>query len=131
MSYDISLFDRSFLKRAIETDLGDWTGAEPIAEGVKNLLVSRVIAEGFRLVSVNEDFAAFMRAQGLEPAPEFEIDTPTLLAQLTIHSGQIAFTIPYSARAAASIESCARIARELAAECGLGYHDPQDGVADY
>ncbi len=131
MSYDLSLFDRCFLKRAIETNLGDWTGADPISEGVKVLVVSRALAEGFRPKPAEEGFAAFLKMQGVEAAREFEIDTPALLARLAIHSGQIAFTIPYSERAAASIEYCVRIAREIAAEHGLGYHDPQEGVADY
>lgn len=131
MSYDISLFDRAFLKRAIETSLGDWTGADAIADEVKDLLISRAVAQGFGPVPTNEELAAFVREQGAEPGREFEIDTPSFLAQLAVYPGQIAFTIPYSARAAASIELCARIARELAAKHGLGYHDPQEGVANF
>jgi hypothetical protein len=131
MSYSISLYDRNFLKRAIETGLGDWTGADPIPQEVIRIIIPLAAAEGFNPIPMNEEFAAFMREQGVEPGREFELETPTLLAKLTIHSGQIAFTIPYTPKAGKSIEVCARIARSVASECGLGYHDPQVGVADY
>ena len=88
------------------------------------------MGEGFEPISINEDFAAFIRQQGHEPGREFQLNTPLHLAQLTIFKGQIAFSIPYSQRAAASIEICARIARSVASECELGYYDPHEGVVD-
>jgi hypothetical protein len=131
MSYDISLFDRGFLKRALATELGDWNGATPIADEVKETLISLAVAERFAPAPSNEDFSTFLRAQGVEPAREFEIDTPALLARLAIHSGQVAFTIPYSPRAQASIAFCARIAHQMASEWALGYYDPQEEVAEF
>lgn len=131
MSYDISLYDRNFLKRAIETHLGDWTGADPIPKEAVLFLITVAAAEGFKPVPLNEDFAAFVREQGAEPSQDYQLSTPELLAQLVIHAGEMAFTIPYGPRAEASIVLCAGIARRVASECGLGFYDPQEGAAVY
>ncbi len=72
-----------------------------------------------------------MREQGVEPADEYAADTPAVLAQLSVFRGQLAFSVPSSPRAEASIELCARLARAVADEHNLGYYDPQEGVTDY
>jgi hypothetical protein len=130
MSYDISLYVRSFLRRAVDTELDDWTGADPIPDETILVVVSHVEAAGFVEVPVDEAFAAFAREQGSLPGREFRLETPELLAELTIRRGEIAFAIPASPRSEASIDLCSRVAREAAARCGLGFHDPQAGIAD-
>ena len=125
MSYDINLFDRQFLQQAIESGLGDWTGAPPIPEDAVQALISLAVAEGFCFVPINPSFATFMDTQGVVPAREYEINTLTLLARMSIHLGQISFAIQYDPRAIASIDACTRIAQKVASEYGLGYHDPQ------
>ena len=131
MSYDIGLYDREFLKRAVEANLGDWTGADGISEEAVQLLITAAVAKGFKAVSLDEQFVAFLREQGAVPHREFELDTPSLLAQLTIHTGEIGFSIPFGPRAAESIDICSRIARNVASESGLGIYDAQVGAAEY
>ena len=131
MSYDISLYSRDFLKRAIESSLGDWTAADPIPASVIESIVSTAEQQGFAREVVDGDFAAFCRQDGFEPGIEFTANTPTLLAQLSVFPGQVAFSIPYGDRAAASADFCVRFARYLATTHDLGFHDPQEGEALY
>jgi hypothetical protein len=130
MSYDISLYDRAFLKRALDSNLGDWTRADPIPQDAKRAIIEAARSAGFVLVPLDAAFAAFVREQGSEPGQEFLLDNSSLLAQLTIHLGQVAFTIPYSPRAEASIAACRDLARRLASETGLAFYDPQEGESD-
>ena len=130
MSYDISLFERQFLNQAVESGLGDWTEAPTIPEDTIQALITIAVAEGFKFVPIDPAFAAFMHQQGVVPAREYEIDTLTLLARMSVHRGQISFTIPFDPRAIASIDACSRIARKLAFEYGLGYHDLQADMQD-
>ena len=44
MSYDIALYRRDFLKKAIEEKRGDWTGADPISEDVIRAFVAKAEA---------------------------------------------------------------------------------------
>jgi hypothetical protein len=131
MSYDVSLYHRDFLKRAIESNLGDWTGPDPIPDSVITSIVSTAEQQGFAREPADEDFVAFCRQDGFEPGIEFTADTPTLLAQLSIFPGQVAFSIPYGDRATASVDFCVRFARYLAMTHDLGFHDPQEGEALY
>ncbi|MEQ1841317.1 MAG: hypothetical protein ABL994_12980 [Verrucomicrobiales bacterium] len=131
MSYDISLYRRDFLKRAIESNLGDWTSADSIPASVIESIVSTAEQQGFAREPVDDAFVAFCRQEGFKPGLEFTTDTPTLLAQLSILPGQIAFSIPYGDRATASVDFCVRFARYLATTHDLGFHDPQEGEALY
>ena len=46
MSYDISLYQPDFLKRAIKEDLGDWTEADPIPESAASLIRGTPFGKG-------------------------------------------------------------------------------------
>ena len=109
MSYDVALYTRAFLERALATGLGDWTNADPIPEEAVASFVRQVEAAGFVA----------------EGATEFNLDTPEHLAQVNVFRGELAFSIPYSDRADASIELCTRIARAVAQSHGLALWDPQ------
>jgi hypothetical protein len=110
VSYDISLYVKSFLDRALATGLGDWRDADPIPDSAIEALVQAAKAEGFTSAG---------------PGNELELDTPKYLAQLGMHRGELAFTIPYSDRADASIQVCTRIAKAVAEQHGLALWDPQ------
>lgn len=132
MSYDITLYRRDFLKRAIEANLGDWSGADPIPDDAMRALIAAVEAAGFIRSPVDPGFTDFAKQEGFDPGMEFNLDTPTLLAQLTVFPGEVAFSIPYSdPRTHASVDFCNQIARRLAAEHELGFNDPQIGEAIY
>jgi hypothetical protein len=131
MSYDITLYRRDFLKRAIEDNLGDWTGADPIPVEVMHALLISVEAAGFVRGPTDAAFADFARQEGFAPGAEFVLDTPALLAQLTIFPGEVAFSIPYGPRSDASVDFCIQTARRVAAERALGFYDPQVGEAVY
>jgi hypothetical protein len=131
MSYDIALYRRDFLKRAIEQKLGDWTGADPISEGATRALVASAEAAGFIRNPTNEAFAEFAKQNGVPPCVEFNLDTPTRRAQLMVFPGQLAFSIPYGPRAKASVGFCIQIAKRVAIDQALGFHDPQIGEAIY
>jgi hypothetical protein len=129
MSYDISLYVKSFLEHAVATGLGDWTNADPIPEPAAKSLIEAAAAEGFQLASPDTELVEFLREQGVSPAIEFELNTQAYLAHLSVHRGELAFTIPNSDRAEASIRLCTRIAKAVAAQHGLGFWDPQDDQA--
>ena len=131
MSYDISLYDRGFLKRAIESNLGDWTDADPIEASAAERLIAIATDAGFRRVPSDPAFVEFCREQGVAPVEELLLETPEILAQLSLHRGQLAFTIPYSPLAQASIALCSMLARLVAQEHHLAFYDPQEGVAEY
>lgn len=131
MSYDIMLYRRDFLKRAVENDLEDWSDPDPFAEDTVRALIDAATLEGFVLTPIDEEFVAFTRAEGFEPGTEFVLDTSTLLAQLTVFAGEIAFSIPYGNRAELSVTHCIRLAKRMSANYGLAYYDPQEGEALY
>ena len=110
MSYDLALYTRAFLERALLNNLGDWRNADPLPREAVDALINSAEAAGFQ-------------SSG---SGEFNLDTPQHLAQLNIFSGELAFSIPYSDRAEASIAVCSRIAREVATAHGLAVWDPQE-----
>jgi hypothetical protein len=131
MSYDIALYRRDFLKKAIEEKRGDWTGADPISEDVIRAFVAKAEAAGFVQSPTNEAFAEFAKQNGVTPGVEFILDTQVCLAQLTVFPGTLAFSIPYGPRARDSVGFCIQIAKRAATDHALGFHDPQVGEAIY
>jgi hypothetical protein len=126
MSYDIGLYDRAFLRRALTSGLGDWRNADPIPETAARALVVAAEAAGFKPIG-DPGHLAFLREQGKQPV-DFIIDTGEYLAKLNIHRGELAFTIPYgSGRTRATIALCTSIGKAVAAEQGLAFRDPQSG----
>lgn len=47
MSYDISLYVKSFLECALASNLGDWTNADPIPRSAVEAVIEAARAEGF------------------------------------------------------------------------------------
>ena len=127
MSYDVGLYRRDFLKRAIESELDDWLGADPIPEQTIEAAIEAAKAEGFVQATLKQPSV---------PGPltcraELMKKTPTLLAQMHVFAGQIGFTIPYGPLARDSVAFCTRFAKQLARTHGLGYRDGQTGEALY
>lgn len=112
MSYDICLYDREFLITALATGLGDWTRAPAIDPAALEAARSTLMAEGF--IRHDTPFGE-----------EWNIDTESVLAQVSVFPGEVAFAIPYSERADRSIALCRRVAQALVDRFNLGYHDPQ------
>jgi hypothetical protein len=127
MSYDVGLYRRDFLKRAIENELDDLLGADPIPEEAIQAVIEAAKAEGFV-----EARLKLPSAPGpLTCLAELMKKTPALLAQMHVFAGQIAFTIPYGPLARDSVAFCTRFAKQLAKTHGLGYRDTQTGEAIY
>lgn len=127
MSYDIGLYRRDFLKRAIETQLDDWLGADPIPEEAIQAAVEAAKADGFVEATLRQPAGAAGTMGPLRCRAELMKKTPTLLAQMHVFAGQIAFTIPYGPLARESVAFCTRLAKQIAETHGLGYRDPQTG----
>ena len=127
MSYDISLYRRDFLKRAMESGLGDWTDADPIPDDTIPALIAAIEAAGFVRFAGHKPYSK----EGWGPWIEFTLDTPTMVAQVTVFPGEIGFNIPYGDLAGPSIEFCIQMASRLAIEHGLGFYDPQIPEAKY
>jgi hypothetical protein len=109
MSYDIYLYDRQFLKRALDEDLDDWSDAAPISKARLDLIRARLQAKGY-IDQDNDEYAHPNEKWG---------------TQVCIYSGEIAFDIPYWNDADAAIEAASADALELAQLAELGYYDPQ------
>jgi hypothetical protein len=131
MSYDIGLYRRDFLKRAIENKLDDWLGADPIPEQTIQAVLEAAKVEGFVERPLKQPRGATTTTRTFACRAELMKRTPTLLAQLHVFAGQIAFTIPYGPLARDSVPFCTRLAKEIARTHGLGYRDPQTGEALY
>jgi hypothetical protein len=127
MSYDISLYDRVFLRRALESGLGDWTGADPIPPAAVEALVRLALEAGFRRVEPDPSWVSYLAKRGRTPAQALRLDTPELLAELNLHPGQLAFSVPYSDCAAPSVALCLQLARAVAEAHDLALYDPQEG----
>ena len=127
MSYDLQLYRRDFLRRALAENLGDWTSAPPIPHSARERLVAFAEAAGFARFPPDPEFAAYSEGQGHPLGDECTLDSPTVLAQLVVFSGEATFSIPYSDRANASIALCLDLARQVAKEHSLGFDDPQTG----
>jgi len=47
MSYDIYLYEKRFLQRALDEDLGDWRNADPISDDKLGLIRERLKSKGY------------------------------------------------------------------------------------
>jgi len=115
MSYDIFLYAKAFLERALATNLGDWTGADPISQPAIDGAIAAARGEGFG------------PAQAGGGSIELILDSDTALAELSIYPGEIAFTIPHGERAEKAIDLCRGLAKRIAEQHDLGFWDPQAG----
>jgi hypothetical protein len=113
MSYDIYLYEKRFLQRALEDDLGDWTKADPFSEDKLRLIRDHLSKKGY-VPQGDTDF-------------EFPNDKWGL--QASVFKGEVAFGIPYWDDADAAIERAHKDAKELAIVADLGFYDPQTGEA--
>jgi hypothetical protein len=131
MSYDIGLYRRDFLKRAIENKIDDWLGADPIPEQTIQAALKAAKVEGFVERSLKQPSGATTATTNFACRAELMKETPMLFAQVRVFAGQIAFTIPYGPLARDSVPFCTRLAKQIARTHGLGYRDPQTGEALY
>lgn len=113
MSYDIYLYEKRFLQRALDEDLGDWRNAEPISDDKLRLIRERLKSKGYTTHDDNEvEF----------PNSEWGL-------QVSIFTGEVTFGIPFWDDADAAIEKARMDALELANATELGFYDPQTGEA--
>jgi|tagenome__1003787_1003787.scaffolds.fasta_scaffold20293335_2 hypothetical protein len=113
MSYDIFLYEKRFLRRALEEDLGDWRSADPISDDKLRLIRERLKSRGY--ITQNES--------------EFEFPNSRWGLQVSVFKGEVAFGIPYWDDVDAAIETARADAMELAKLTELGFYDPQTGEA--
>src|SRR5579871_2189444 len=66
MSYDMALYHRGFLKRAVETRMGDWTGADPISDDIIQAVFKTAEAAGFVRSPLDQAFIDFAKQEGFE-----------------------------------------------------------------
>jgi len=118
MSYDILLYQRAFLKRAIAEDLGDWTKADPIPEIVRTKIRQRLEGMGYAVESDRDSCCELIHAN------------PSWGLQVDIFRGEVAFSVPYWRDADSAIQAARRDAREVAALAGLAYFDQQTGEVE-
>ena len=131
MSYDISLYTKAFLKRAVTEKLGDWRDAEPFADDVADAMVEEILRAGCVEEAHDPDFVRFLAEKKVSPSRDFTIATDSVDARISLFSGSLVFSIKNSPKAEASIDYCCHFAKYLAGRYGLGFFDPQDGVAEY
>ena len=115
MSYDIYLYEKEFLIRAIKENLGDWTNADPIPEDALTAINYDLITKGYRLSS------------GSSTGKEYIHPNSKWGLQVSVFAGEIAFSIPYWDDADAAIATAVKHAKEMAKSAGLAYYDPQEG----
>ena len=117
MSYEISLYDRGFLDRALREQLGDWTIADPI------LQPSRDVAESFLL---DRGYTAF-RYPWQTNGQTYQHPELKQLLEVTIFDGCISFAIQNSETALDDIKIAVATAVQLGRLIDLAVFDPQDG----
>jgi hypothetical protein len=131
MSYDIALYHRKFLKRAIEEKLDDWLGADPIPEQIIQAVLVAAKAVGFVETPFKQPSAPTSLEGIVSCRAQLLKKTPIVLAQMHVFEGQIAFTIPYGPLARDSVVFCTRLAKQIGKTHSLGYRDSQTGEALY
>jgi hypothetical protein len=128
VSYDLLLYEREFLRCALETGLGDWTSAPAISEASAGWLHKCIVEAGFVEQSLDPGFVAFAAAQGHRVGREFLLATGDRTAQFTLFSNSAVFSIPEAGDSSSkSVEFCQSLAQQAADGIGLGLYDPQSG----
>ena len=127
MTYDISLYDKDFLKRALEINLGHWRGAPEIDTDVIASIVSSAKAFGFVESPLNPQMIEFMKQQGHTPGREFTLDKEGMRAQLVVFPASITISIVSTANFLETYNACSGLAKQWGNAHGLGYCDPQVG----
>jgi hypothetical protein len=111
MSYDIGLYEKRFLLRALQENLRDWTGADAIPLEKLRLVHERLKAKGYVALSQSE----------------LEHSNPARGLQVSIFTGEVSFSLPYWDEVDAPIAVARADALELAMETNLAFYDPQTG----
>ncbi|MBW1801477.1 MAG: hypothetical protein JRJ85_12210 [Deltaproteobacteria bacterium] len=119
MSYGICLYQKTFLKKAIEEDLVDWTNADDIEPIIRETIKNRMIEEGYIL-----ERESAVSTELIHPNDKWGL-------QVCIFKGEVSFTIPYWDDVKRAIKEAKRGARMIAQEFNLGYYDQQDGTIEY
>lgn len=115
MSYAIGLYDKAFLEQAIAEDLGDWTKAPAIPREKQEAIEKRLIELGYKL-----EAASPICREWIHPKEGWGL-------QANLFSSEIAFSIPYWDDWENAVMEAEAVARQLAEELDLGFHDPQSG----
>ncbi len=115
MSYDITLYDKGFLKRALAEGLGDWTNADPIPQQSLIGIRTRLLTKGYRPEADTADCQEYSHARS-----EWGL-------QVSVFPNQVAFAISYGKDADAAIDAALADAKELAQETDLAVYDLQEG----
>jgi hypothetical protein len=127
MSYDVSLYDASFLQGAISSGLGDWTGAPVLPASAMSSVIQLALTNNFSQAPRDPKFVAFMESQGVVPSSDYQVSSGELRVNLQVFKNSVVFSVPPSNVATASVGFVRRIALQLAKEHGLGFYDPQAG----
>lgn len=131
MSYDISLYEPSFLRSAIASGLGDWTAAPPLSAEVRRAIIGAAQAEGFIESPHPPGFVEFLRAQGATPSTDYRLATSQCELRLQVFDGSATFTVQATGTASSSIAFGRRFGKRLSSELRLGFYDPQQGEVSY
>lgn len=139
MSYDISLYEKDFYKRAISQSRGDWTNAPALPQAVLKAIRSDAVRLGFQTDSPDfyDGEALLLEGSGDEDDDyddEYGDDDDDVhfdpVAMLTLSTNHVSLTIPYGDEAEDTVDRCLKMARTWADTHGLALHDPQDGGDD-
>lgn len=115
MSYQVFLYDKEFLRKAIEHDIGDYSAAPMFPTELIEAIRQRLISFGYSVETESKSCTEFIHQNerwGL---------------QASVYSGEIAFSIPYWDDAVSAIIEAKEHAQALAREFDLGLTDQQDG----
>jgi hypothetical protein len=93
MSYDIYLYEKRFLRRAVDEDLGDWRNADPISDDKLSLIRELLKSKGY----ITHDDT------------EFEFPNSNWGLQVSVFKGEVAFGIPFWDDVDAAIEKRGRM----------------------
>jgi|LakMenE01Jun11ns_1017448.scaffolds.fasta_scaffold9413159_2 hypothetical protein len=119
MSYDIGLYDKTFLRKAIDEDLGDYTVAPPLSLAVLASIKDRLLSLGYTIESDSVNCTEF-----IHPNDSWAL-------QISVFQTEIAFSVPYWDDSENAIAQAKLHARLLAQEFNLGLTDQQDGETIY
>lgn len=127
MSYDVYLYDASFLQSAISSGLGDWTDAPVLPTSTVSAVVQLALTNNFSQVPQDPNFVAFMESRGVVPSSDYQLASAELRASLQVFPNSVVFSVPLSDLATASVCLVRSIALQFARDFGLGFYDPQAG----